>query len=85
MESGESLQALPKDAEPGGEVSKPFKRRSGWKAEGPTVQNKPTRQQRRAYKRKQALGVINGEYGGEPRRIRRAIAFTLAKRKGFGT
>lgn len=81
------MQALQEDAEPGGEVSKPVNRGREywrWKASGGPYPNKPSRQQRRAYKRKQALGVITGEYGGEPRRIRRAIAFTLAKRKGFG-
>lgn len=42
-----------------------------------------TRQLKRAYLRVCALSEINQLYGLEPRRLRRSMAFTLAKRPYF--
>lgn len=45
--------------------------------------NTPTRQQRRYVLQRAALRFIDGNYGGEPRRVRRSMAFALAKRSTF--
>ena len=42
-----------------------------------------TRQLRRAYLRVAAISVINQKAGREPRRTRRSMALTLAKRPAF--
>ena len=47
------------------------------------VQFTPTRQLLRAYLRKVAIAHINRHFGPEPRRLRRKLALTLAKRKQF--
>lgn len=42
-----------------------------------------TRQRKRAARRKAALKFINDRWGGEPRRIKRAMAFRLATKTDF--
>jgi hypothetical protein len=49
---------------------------------GVVPEDKLTRQRKRALRRLGALIFINENYGPEPRRIRRSMAFMLAKRKG---
>ena len=43
----------------------------------------PSRQMRRAYLRLCAISVINQKAGLEPRKLRRSMALTLAKRPAF--
>ena len=52
-------------------------------ATAPAAPKAPTRQMRRRYLRTCALSAINQKHGPEPRRLRRAMAFTLAKRASF--
>lgn len=54
-----------------------------WRAKldpGVKLPDIPTRQRKRAARRKAALAYMLENWGGESRRTRRSMAFTLAKR-----
>ena len=64
-----------------------FKRPKGWKAIPRTPEavegfkSKDSRQQRRARARASAFAQLTEQFSGEPRKIRRSMAFARAKRK----
>ncbi len=69
----------------GGKRSAPFAKQKPWQRQQflrpqPSIANVVTRQQWRAELRKQHFRQLSSEYPGEPRHIRRAMAFDLAKR-----
>jgi hypothetical protein len=63
-----------------------FKRPKLWRSKPETPEAiegfkpKDSRQQRRAVKRKHAFELLTTKYGGESRKVRRAMAIALAKR-----